>query len=64
MADLSTEIETAATSPKRVSGDAGSVEARDISELIEAEKHLSSKEAATKKGWGIGFRKLTPPGAV
>jgi hypothetical protein len=52
-----------AAGPKRAQGDSGSVEQHSISEQIEADRYLSSKEAA-KKGLGVRMTKVVPPGAV
>jgi len=61
--DLSTTISENAKGPKRAQGDAGSVEQHPLTEQIEADRHLSSKEAA-KKGLGVKMTKMVPPGAV
>jgi hypothetical protein len=50
--------------PKKVSGDAGSVEQHSISDLIEADKYLSSKEAAKGRGIGIKLSKIEPDGTL
>jgi len=52
-----------ATGPKSAQGDSGSVEMHDLKDQIEADRYLSSKEAA---GVGIGVRRtrVSPPGAV
>lgn len=64
MADEITDaIEQAAQEPKRVKGDMGEVEAHPIRELIEADKYMRSKEAASKRTGGLRFTKLVPPGA-
>jgi hypothetical protein len=52
-----------AAGPKRAQGDSGSVEQHSLTEQIEADRYLSSKEAA-KKGLGIRMTKVVPPGAV
>lgn len=49
MAELDTTIEESAKSPKKASGDEGSVEMHSISDLIAADNHLANK-AATKGG--------------
>lgn len=63
MADLSTNIEADAATPKKVTTDGVTVEARDISEQIEADQYLASKAASKGKRGGFMFRKLSPPGA-
>ncbi len=52
-----------AAGPKRAQGDSGSVEQHPLTEQIEADRCLSSKEAA-KKGLGVRMTKVVPPGAV
>lgn len=52
-----------AAGPKRAQGDSGSVEQHDLTDQIEADRYLSSKEAA-KKGLGVRMTKVVPPGAV
>lgn len=53
-----------AKSPKRVQGDAGSVEQHSLKDQIEADRYLASKEAAKRKGLGAKVSKMVPPGAV
>lgn len=53
-----------ARSPKRVQGDAGSVEQHSLQDLIAAERFLQSKKAMQSKGLGIRFLKISPDGAV
>lgn len=50
--------------PKKVSGDAGSVEQHSIGDLIEADKYLSSKEAAKSRGFGIKLTRIEPDGTA
>ena len=52
-----------AAGPKRVQGDAGSVEQHSLKDQIEAEKFLAAKEAA-RHGLGIRFVKLRPDGTT
>ncbi len=52
-----------AAGPKRAQGDSGSVEQHSLTEQIEADRYLSSKEAA-KKGLGVRMTKVVPPGAA
>ena len=61
--DLSNSISENAQSPAKASGDAGSVEQHKLSEQIEADRYLASKEAAKQKKRGLAFNKLVPPGA-
>lgn len=52
-----------AQGPKRASGDSGSVEQHPLTDQIEADRYLSSKEA-TKKGLGVRMTRVVPPGAM
>ena len=61
---ISKAILETASGPKKVSGDAGSVEQHSISDLIEADKYLASKEAAKGKGLGIKLSKIEPDGTL
>jgi hypothetical protein len=63
--EIADKISEAAQSPQRVRTDAGEVEAHDLSQLIEADKYLASRNAAsaTNKRRGLRFNKLIPPGA-
>ena len=62
--DLSTQIQSLANGPAEVSGDAGSVKQRSVSELIEADRYLASKAAMANPLKGLRFAKITPPGSV
>ena len=53
-----------AAGPKKVSGDAGSVERHSIADLIEADKYLASKEAAKSHGLGIKLSRIEPDGTT
>jgi hypothetical protein len=53
-----------AKGPKRVQGDAGSVEQHSLQDLIAAERFLQSKKAMQSKGLGIRFTKISPDGTV
>ena len=65
MADeLDDEIRKNAEGPARVSGDAGSVEQHKLSEQVEADRYLRSKEAAKSKKRGLRFNKFSPPGTA
>jgi hypothetical protein len=59
---LDDTIRENAKGPAKVSGDAGSVEQHPLSEQIEADRYLQSKEAAASKNRGLRFNKLVPPG--
>ena len=53
---IQTEIVDQAVNPESVSSDAGSVSNRPLDELIEADKYLTSKEAASTQTKRMGFR--------
>lgn len=65
--ELRDKIAETAAGPKRVRTDAGEVEAQDLASMIEADKYLSARNAATSsntnKRRGLRFNKLLPPGA-
>jgi hypothetical protein len=58
-----TDIEKNATTPKKVKGDSGEVEQHSLSELIEVEKFLASKNAVKSKGFGVVVKKMVNGGA-
>lgn len=60
---LDNAIKQNAEGPKRAQSDSVSVEQHDLKDQIEADRYLSSKEAA-KKGLGVRMTKVVPPGAV
>ena len=53
-----------ARGPKKVSGDAGSVEQHSLQDQIAAERFLQSKKATRKPGLGIRLTKLSPDGTT
>lgn len=57
-------IKTNAEGPKKVTGDAGSVEQHSLKDQIEADRYLASKTASRRSGLGIKITKTVPPGAV
>jgi hypothetical protein len=61
--DLKEVIRKSAEGPAKVAGDAGSVEQHSLTEQIEADRYLASREAAKSKKRGLVFNKLVPPGA-
>ena len=63
MPGIEDTIRQNAQGPAKAAGDAGSVEQHKLSEQIEADKYLASKDAAKSKRRGLGFNKLVPPGA-
>ncbi len=62
------QLETAAVQPARVRTDAGEVEQHDLKQLIEADKYLSAKAAATPSAANrrrcLRFNRLIPPGTA
>lgn len=60
--ELRDKIAETASGPKRVRTDAGEVEAQDLPAMIEADKYLSAKSAASTTHRGLRFNKLIPPG--
>ncbi len=63
MAELDETIRQNAAGPAKAAGDAGSVEQHKLTDQIEADKYLASKQAAKSKRRGLVFNKLVPPGA-
>jgi hypothetical protein len=63
-ATLRDTIRDNAMGPKKVTGDAGSVEQHSLRDQIEAERFLASKEATKRPGLGIRFTKLVPDGTT
>lgn len=62
MADLSNDIQNAATTPAEVQNGDQRVKARTVAEMIEADKYLAAKAAAASSA-KVVFSKLVPPGA-
>jgi len=50
--------------PKKVEGDAGTVENHSLADQIAADRYLAAKRAMRAKGRGIVISKLIPPGAA
>ena len=63
MAELDDTIRENAEGPAKASGDSGSVEQHKLSEQIEADRYLASKQAARSKRRGLLLNRLVPPGA-
>jgi len=61
--DMSEVIRDAVTQSASSSVDGISETNRSISELIEADRYLSSKSAVRKKQRGLMISKIVPPGA-
>ena len=64
MADLSSDIETAAVAPKSHQVDNEKAESRPIGELIEADAYLKANDAKTAGKLPIGLFKIKAGGAV
>ena len=64
MPELDDTIKKNAEGPAKAAGDAGSVEQHKLSEQIEADRYLRSKDAAKSKKRGLRFNKLVPPGTA
>jgi len=61
--DLADTIRENASGPAKASGDSGSVEQHSLSEQIEADRYLASKQAM-KNGPRFRMTRLSPPGAA
>lgn len=61
--DLEQTIRDNASGPARAQGDSGSVQQHPLKDQIEADRYLASKQAVRRKGIGVRFAKLVPPGA-
>jgi hypothetical protein len=61
--DLEQAIAENAAGPAKASVDGQSVEQHAIRDQIEADRYLESKKASRKRGMGIRFVRLSPPGA-
>ncbi len=59
--DLAQTIVDAASGFKKATGDSGSAEKFGIDELIKADQYLKGK---TRKGTGLKFAKISPPGGA
>jgi len=66
--ELRDKISETAQGPKRVRTDAGEVESQSVADMIEADKYLSGKSAATSSATntrrGLRFNKIVPPGTI
>ena len=63
MADeLEDNIRENAAGPKRAKGDSAEMEQHSLPDQIAADRYLASKQASKKKGLGMKFTKLIPPG--
>lgn len=64
--EISDKLAEAAVGPKRVRTDAGEVEAHDLDQIIEADKYIAAKKAAssTNVHRGLRFNRIIPPGTI
>ena len=64
--ELASKIDTVAQGPASVRTDAGEVTAQSISDMIEADRYLASRNAtaAGNTHRGLRFNKVIPPGTV
>ena len=62
--NLANEILENARGPKKVAGDAGSVEQHSLQDQITVERYLQSQKATRRPGLGIKLIKLSPDGTV
>jgi hypothetical protein len=61
--ELVLNIRDNAAGPRRAQADSVAVEQHSLTEQIEADRYLSSKEAA-RKGLGVRMTRVVPPGVV
>jgi hypothetical protein len=61
--ELDDTIRQNAQGPSKAAGHAGSVEQHKLTDQIEADRYLASKQAAKSKRRGLVFNKIVPPGA-
>lgn len=64
MSDINNAIIENAQGPKKVTGDAGSVEQHDLKDQIEAAKFTQAQKAIAQPGLGIKMLKIQPGGTV
>ena len=62
-ADLETTITDHAGAPKTVQIDGQTVTQRSISELVQAERYLASRNGVAKNHRGLRFSRVVNPGA-
>jgi hypothetical protein len=62
--DLADTIAENAAGPKRVSGDAGSVDQHSLLEQIQADRYVKSVAGVKRSNRGLRFNKVCPPGAI
>ena len=55
-------IEQNALGPKVIEFEGQKIEQHSIEDQIKADNHAKAQTAASKKGFGIRFQKIVPPG--
>lgn len=60
--DATEQLRENARAPASASDAAGSFSQHRLTDQIEMDRYLASKEAARRKRLGIAFKKLVPPG--
>lgn len=61
--DLEQAIRDNAAGPKRAQGDSGSVDQHTLTDQIDADRYLASKQAAAAPARALRLTRLIPPGA-
>jgi len=61
MADSSTDLQTAADNPKSATSDGQSVTQHSLTERMEMDKYISSKDAAARSAFPIPLFKCKAP---
>jgi len=64
MADLTPSIEQKAARPRETEIDGVRTQARDLRELIDADRYLKQSVSSSQPYQGLRFAKIVPPGAV
>ena len=64
MASISDTIETNATAPKRMKGDREEAEQHSLPDQLEVEDRLQATTATKRKGRGLLYTKVSPPGTT
>jgi hypothetical protein len=66
MAISQSDIEDQSKTPRRMTTDEGTVQERDVKEMIEADRYGAAKAAASVSPWGLRVALIQPgsPGAA
>ena len=62
--DLSETIRESAQTAKRAKGDNGELEQHNLKDLVEADRYLRNREAATAGPRALRFSRIVPPGSA